>query len=253
MLLRVEDHCRPLLRGKSMHRAPQSRHRLRLAHLITGIGTGCRLSLDERLLGIAIRVARDEPRPPATPTLVIQTRVDQDSIEPRREPGVTAKSPGRLPHANERFLRDVARVFGVAEQRPGQTIRPALMTRDKKIEGRVVTRRDPSAQRLIRTRLPVVRHPALCRSRSHSRIAGNKFRVRGRPARPRTPPPRRRYFAAWSAFRAFRSCRRSRRSWRTSRRSCRKSRRSWLRSRTSARRSLRSLLTSLRSERMSFR
>ena len=83
-----------------------------------------------------------------------------------------------------------ARVLGITQQRPRQPIRAALITRDEQIERRVVPRCDTAAQRLIGGYLRLVAHPALCRPRSHSRIAGSNISAPGAgrpgPGRERT-------------------------------------------------------------------
>src|SRR5919201_510122 len=83
------------------------------------------MAVDQRVVGVAVAITRHDVRPPAAAPLVIQAEVDEDSIKPRRESCLTAETIGRLPDADESFLRHVSRVLRVAQQRPRQTIGPA--------------------------------------------------------------------------------------------------------------------------------
>ena len=157
--------------------------RARVAAHVDGC-SACRRAADESRVVLEALVAGAPAPPPldwgryqaelrarvaASP--VIQTEVDQDPIEPGRELRLAPEARGCPIHPEKRFLREVAGVLGVAQQRPRQPVRAPLVPGDQHVEGRLVLGRDPRQQRFIRCLLT---QRGLWGQPSHSSLAGSK-------------------------------------------------------------------------------
>ena len=172
VFLHVQQQRRPLLGREPIDLAPDLRHQPLTPEQVGRIGRGPRLPLEEAAaLGILALVPDREPLPPAAASPVIQAEVDQDPIEPGGELRLAAEARGRPIHAEKRFLREVAGVLGVAQQRPRQPVRAPLVPGDQHVEGRLVLGRDPRQQRFIRCLLT---QRGLWGQPSHSSLAGSK-------------------------------------------------------------------------------
>src|SRR6266446_3613869 len=213
VLLDPEQYRGPLARREPVHRCAQFLHSPLPAELVHGVGDRRRLPLEDRIGAVVAFVAHPE-LPPAMLALVVQAEVDEDTVEPGRELRPPAEAPGRLVEADERLLREVARILGVAEHGPGEAVRPLLVASHEEVERRLVPLGHALAERLVRW--------------LHSAVVPSSFTLSLPTPRPQASP----------------YCRTSRRS---SRRSCRRSRRSSRRSRTSTRSSRWSSRSSARS------
>src|SRR5919108_2471036 len=78
---------RALLRREPLDGGPQARHRLLLGGPLPGVRLARGLSFDERDF-ILIALARHRTLPPAAAAAMIETQIDEDAIEPRREPRI---------------------------------------------------------------------------------------------------------------------------------------------------------------------
>src|SRR4030095_2383202 len=105
--------------------------------------------LEEWLAPLVTVVTRPQ-LPPAMLALVVETEVDQDPVEPGRELRPAAEAPGRLEEADERLLRDVPGVLAVAQDGPGEAVRPLLVARHEEVERRLVPPGHALAERLVR-------------------------------------------------------------------------------------------------------
>src|SRR5262249_34450921 len=149
VLLNPQEHRGPLARGQPIDRRPQRLQCFLPAQLIDRIVDRRRLPVEDRLVSVVVLVSNPE-LPPLVLALVVQTQIDQDSIEPRREFRAPAKTAGRLVEPDERLLRDVPRVLGVAKDGPGETIRPLLIARYEEVEGLLVSPGHALTERFVR-------------------------------------------------------------------------------------------------------
>src|SRR5215475_14424963 len=149
VLLNPEQYRRPLARSQSIDRRPQRLHRLLPAQLVYRIVDRRRLPVEDRLAALLVVVTQPEP-PPLVLALVVQTQVDEDPIEPCRELRSPTKAPRHLVQPDEGLLRDVARVVGVPEDGPGETIRSLLIARDEELERRLVSSSHALTERFVR-------------------------------------------------------------------------------------------------------
>src|SRR5262245_35230594 len=215
VLLNPQENRRPLARSQAIDRRSQCLQRFLPAQLVDRIADRRRLPVEDRLASVVVVILNPE-LPPLVLALVVQTQVDQDPIEPRRELRATTKAPGHLVEPDEGLLRHVPCVLGVAEDGPGEAICPLLIARHEEVEGRLVSPGHALTERFV--------------CWLHSPGVPSPFTL-SLPTVPRQVSSRR--------YRLRSSCARSRRSWRGSRPSSR-------RSRTSSRRSRRSPASSRR-------
>src|SRR5262249_59264227 len=80
---------------------------------------------------------------------MLQADVDEHAIEPRRKSGAATELIRGAVEPDERFLAGVARLFGVAQDVPGQPPGPLLVARDQEIEGGFLTAGHALTQHLI--------------------------------------------------------------------------------------------------------
>src|SRR6185295_8740791 len=121
-------------------------HGLLLADSLAGIRLECWLSLHEGHL-VLLTVMHGRALPPPASATVIETEVDENAIEPRREARLAPEPVSRLIDPQECFLGHIARILCIAEHRPGQPIRARLIPLDQLVEGALLPRRHPRAER----------------------------------------------------------------------------------------------------------
>src|SRR5712692_5127765 len=150
LLAALEEHGRPLLRGELLDGLPDLVHVSLRTQGLGGIHERRRQPLDGIALTLlATPAPAEEPPPSPPPALMVQTAVDEDAVEPRRELRLPREGPRRLVQADERFLGAILGVFPVAHDGPGDAIRPLLVALHEVVEGSPIPVRDSLAQRFI--------------------------------------------------------------------------------------------------------
>src|SRR5258706_3261490 len=98
LLLHVQDQHGALLRRQPCRGVPDTRERALASQALDGIRPRSRLLRERRRLIVArALLARKDLAPPAVLATMVETEIDEQPIEPRREPRPAAKTAGRFP------------------------------------------------------------------------------------------------------------------------------------------------------------
>src|SRR6185436_8895675 len=110
----LKHQRRALLRRQTPQGLPRLRHQLLPRDASRGIVLGwSRLPL-ENVVARGTRLGREPaPLPALPPPTMVETEVDENAVEPRRELRATIEARGALEEPQECFLREVLRVVGV--------------------------------------------------------------------------------------------------------------------------------------------
>src|SRR6476659_3295403 len=108
ILLDLKHQRRALLRRQTRQGLPRLRHQLLPRDASRGVVLGrSRLPL-ENVVASRTRLGREPaPQPALAPPTVVETEVDENAMEPRREFRAAIETRGALEEPQERFLRKV--------------------------------------------------------------------------------------------------------------------------------------------------
>ena len=102
-------------------------------------------------LGHLVVLIGDQPEHGLAATLPqdVVAGVDGHAVEPRRERGLAAELRELAEHRDERILRGVPRVLGVAQDAQGNVVDPRLVTLDERHERLLVPGEEPADEVLV--------------------------------------------------------------------------------------------------------
>ena len=146
----MQDQHGSLLRREPSGGVPHARERALTSQALDGIHAERRLLLERRWDVVARALLTSEHLvPPAVLAAMVETEIDEQPVEPRREPGTPAKAARRLPEPDERLLREVPRVLAVTQDRPGEPEGSLLVALHEQVEGGLLAAHDPLAEDFI--------------------------------------------------------------------------------------------------------